>query len=275
MPGTAGLCLARTRSLGLREGEELAPEATNLPKSPAGELLGGHPAAWKGRDGADPAAHSAGPCSRRLGCAAAPRGAAGGCSRRRLGHARLSRWMLIHAAALAKPAAARPRMLLTPGAVIWQGRLLPPPAQVLPSVSIPEGSSRTPKSWSPCPGGAGTPPSTALGSLVPWSGDQGAAYPGQRRSLGWLFWASSIRQEVAWKKTSPGVANAKGCIGVSWPCSLLLSCLPVSSRSSRSPGPWPSSTWHLQSPIDYQLADPIARVALGWSCQNLGQIPAL
>lgn len=114
MPGTAGLCLARTRSLGLREGEELAPEAANLPKSPAGELLGGVTLQHgKGGTGPTPLPSSAGPCSRRLGCAASPHGAAGGCSRRRLGHARLSRWMLIHAAALAKPAAAQPHTLLT------------------------------------------------------------------------------------------------------------------------------------------------------------------
>lgn len=158
--------------------------------SPAQGLLREHPVAWGGGTGDpalwDPAAGA--------GCAAAPRGAAGGCPRRMLplapgprsapaldadsrccmsktcstGHARCrlrSRYLAQQSAASPCPA---------------------PPRCVHP---------RTPKSWSPCPRGAGTPQhgapqpciisSSALGSTVPWFGGQGAVHPGQSRGLGW------------------------------------------------------------------------------------------
>lgn len=174
MPGTAGLCLARTRSLGQREGEEISPKA--LPES----CWGGHPAAWKRRDGADPAAQLCGALQPAPGLCRSP----AWCCRRMLTPAPGPRSALpldADSRCCISKARSRPAAhAVDSGAVIWQGRVLPPPAQVLPSVSIPEGSSRTPKSWSLCPGDLHS--SGLFGALV-WGSGSGVSWAEEKPGL--------------------------------------------------------------------------------------------
>lgn len=136
-------------ALGLREDEELIPVATNLPKalpeSCSGERGMGCPRcpALQGPvAGAGLCRSPAWCCWRMLLLVPGPRSALALDADSRCCISKARSHPAVHA--------------VGPGAVIRQGRELPPPAQVLPSVSLPEGSSRTPKSWSLCARGAGT-----------------------------------------------------------------------------------------------------------------------
>lgn len=198
------------------------------------------------------------------------------------GHARLWRWMLIHAAALAEPAAARPRSL---SAQEQFAGCLPPCPGPLWCVH-PREEQQDPQSWSPCPGGAGTQPSAPVWHGAGWgwglavaarrwlllrlSGRLGALLWGAgsgRRGLGWLLWLLSVRQEVAWKKTALSWQMHRGELAT-LPPPPLAALVPLLAL------PWPGAEQHSAFPIDYPLPGPIAHVALGWSCQNLGQTPA-
>lgn len=159
-------------------------------------------------------------------------------------------WMLIHAAVLAEPAATQP---CTPRT--WQQFLTGQSCHpwVIPRQIHPRGEQQDPhilvlappsvghwvcQVWALC--------SASLGSS--WFWGQGVVNPGQRRGLGWLLWALGIRQEVA-GENSPGVTNAKGCIGDNSLCSSapvpLLVLLPVL--------PWSRAQQHLVFPVVHQL----------------------
>ena len=154
------------------------------------------------------------------------------------------------------------------GAVIWQGTELPPPARVHPWEIHPGGEQQDPQipvaasqgCWHPLGVGLTVAArhrlrcSSSLGSAGPWFGERGEANPGERRRLGWLLWALSMRQEVAWIKQPWGGKRLQGGDPAVLPPRVPLLALPQTGAEQRC-----------QSPIGYRRA--------GFSCSSGLELP--